>query len=181
MSLLVDHRDEPTYAYRWAQRLGQRLGLPRSRSIAATTKKVLERLKEEEVVRAFRPDCPPKGVSEFYEPTARAPAARDRWFRQPVPWDPDPPLDELLLRILSSRPQHARPVLGTLKDHLRKCYKHLKEIEHAPVEGDDWQNLMLDLKREDAIQALEGRVRWLQNAIRRVEEYIVAHNAARGR
>jgi len=111
----------------------------------------------------------PRQPRMVYRATDRAPEALHRWLDSPVEKEPVRP--DLLARIASATPGDVAGLLAALDDYEGDLLRLLEVNDEADPTVRSWATLLLSVVRAHTDAQLQGELRWLVEARRRIREF----------
>jgi DNA-binding PadR family transcriptional regulator len=111
----------------------------------------------------------PRQPRVVYRATERASAVLQSWMQSPVEKEPDRP--DLLARIASATPADAAELTEALDEYERDLRRLLHDNEEAKLSVSSWSTLRLAVVRGHTEAQLQGELRWLKEARRRIAEF----------
>jgi PadR family transcriptional regulator AphA len=114
----------------------------------------------------------PRQPRMVYRATDHAPEAMRRWLDSPVEKEPVRP--DLLARIASATPGDVPGLLAALDDYESDLLRLLEVNDEADPTVRSWGTLLLSVVRAHTDAQLQGELRWLVEARRRIREFVEA-------
>jgi DNA-binding PadR family transcriptional regulator len=111
----------------------------------------------------------PRQPRMVYRATEQAPEVLRRWMDSPVEKEPVRP--DLLARIASGTPADVPELLGALDEYERDLLHLVEANDDADPAPRSWHALLLSVVRAHTDAQLQGELRWLVEARRRIREF----------
>ncbi|HMJ04407.1 MAG TPA: PadR family transcriptional regulator [Conexibacter sp.] len=158
------------HGYELAHRLNRRLG-PTWRVDPKQIYPILDELASAGLATCAEESNPdrPRQPRIVYRATDRAPETLRRWLDSPVEKEPVRP--DLLARIASAGPADAVELLEALDEYERDLLRLIEANDDADPPGRSWSTLLLSVVRAHTDAQLQGELRWLVDARRRIEAF----------
>jgi DNA-binding PadR family transcriptional regulator len=160
------------HGYELAHRLNRRLG-PTWRIDPKQIYPILDELARAGLATFSEEPNPdrPRQPRVVYRATDKAPEMLQRWMRSPVEKEPVRP--DVLARIASATPGDAAELLDALDAYERELLQLIEGNDDADPAVRSWSTLALAVVRAHTDAHLQGELRWLLEARRRIREFVV--------
>jgi DNA-binding PadR family transcriptional regulator len=112
----------------------------------------------------------PRQPRVVYHATDKAPGMLRRWMDSPVEKEPVRP--DVLARIASAKPDDVSGLLEALDEYERELLRLIEANDDADPLVRSWSTLMLAVVRGHTDAQLQGELRWLVDARRRIHEFV---------
>jgi DNA-binding PadR family transcriptional regulator len=158
------------HGYELAHRLNVRLG-PTWRVGPKQIYPILDELVRAGLATSAEEPNPdrPRQPRIVYRATDRAPEVLRLWMQSPVEKEPARP--DLLARIASATPADVVELTEALDEYERDLQRLLADNEAANVSVSSWNTLLFSVVRGHTDAQLQGELRWLDEARRRIAEF----------
>jgi DNA-binding PadR family transcriptional regulator len=114
----------------------------------------------------------PRQPRMVYRATDAAPEVLRRWLHSPIEKEPVRP--DLLARIASATPADAAELLDALDEYERDLLRLIEANDDPDPVVRSWTTLLLSVVRGHTDAQLQGELRWLVEARRRIREFAEA-------
>jgi DNA-binding PadR family transcriptional regulator len=158
------------HGYELAHRLNRRLG-PTWQVGAKQIYPILDELVRTGLATSVEEANPdrPRQPRIVYRATDRASEVLQLWMRSPVAKEPTRP--DLIARIASATPADAAELTEALDEYERDLQELLQANDQTNRPISSWNTLLLSVVRGHTDAQLQGELRWLEEARRRIAEF----------
>lgn len=158
------------HGYELAHRLNRRLG-PTWRVEPKQIYPILDELAGAGLATCTEESNPdrPRQPRVVYRATQQAPEVLRRWLHSPVEKEPVRP--ELLARIAAATPADTADLLDALEEYERDLLRLIEANDELEPPIRSWSVLARSVVRGHADAHLQGELRWLVEARRRIREF----------
>lgn len=115
----------------------------------------------------------PRQPRVVYRATERAPDTLQQWLCSPIEREPVRP--EVLARIVAAQPGDAHEVLEALEEYERDLLRLIEANDECGPSVLSWSALVWSVVRGYTDVQLQGELRWLVEARRRIGEFVDCH------